>query len=820
MFSLTVETSQKITAIFVNILILSGLLPYSVKSASAQTTLSCKDVSLDLLNLSNNASIRYLNNKGIDNQYGVVSNSTNISANPTSEANLPLRLISLGIEDAEGNTVAGLGAIALDLEKLYQQSGLEDSVAQVASIASIEVWSTLLPETSSAQVAEAIKQALAEELEDSGQGIVEELDDEALLTILGGFGEISLSSLGLPNNQLEVIAQTELESESVGAFSTQIQTTNQTVADNINGSETETLLTAAQDTYEQELNSLRLGEQKEVTTGNQVKFRFRLDNQQNQIAKIELPNAATITKNGLTGAGTITGVTYRLTDDGNEQIEDITETSQVVSIPAQTSLDLDVEVEVAETSPTEVVSIEVALQPSCGAPVAQSFNILPPITLDSTELIDPLGTITGCAGELLPDYQGFSIALYDPDPSDPTGSTERNLTELTETELPDDPDNNIPKGVEPNTQNSNPFFLVDSDEGKYSFLFDSDRNQLERGATYILVVTPPNDSEYDERRIKLEIGDRNENIVEYTATSLDGRPISATDGQTTITGEIVIVEDAERVGLDLAVLDLASSVCDAQEVQITKTGDRASAEPGDIVLYRLSVRNLASAPIENLQIIDTLPPGFKLERDSIKAEANEVEVGVTVAQSELTVNLTIEDVALAQNEVVNLIYATQVTPNALRGSGQNSATVNATRTDNNFTVQDGPAIHTLLLEPGIIEDAGTLIGRVFVDKNFDGEQQPGEPGIPNAVIYLEDGNRVITDPDGLFSVTNVLPGVHTGTLDLTTVPEYRLAPNIRFIERNSNSRLVQLEPGGMVRINFGVTPTATGKATELQRKKP
>ena len=88
------------------------------------------------------------------------------------------------------------------------------------------------------------------------------------------------------------------------------------------------------------------------------------------------------------------------------------------------------------------------------------------------------------------------------------------------------------------------------------------------------------------------------------------------------------------------------------------------------------------------------------------------------------------------------------------------------------------------------------------------------------MIYLEDGNRVITDPDGLFSVTNVLPGVHTGTLDLTSIPEYRLAPNIRFIERNSTSRLVQLEPGGMVRMNFGVTPTAAGKATELPSKKP
>jgi hypothetical protein len=112
----------------------------------------------------------------------------------------------------------------------------------------------------------------------------------------------------------------------------------------------------------------------------------------------------------------------------------------------------------------------------------------------------------------------------------------------------------------------------------------------------------------------------------------------------------------------------------------------------------------------------------------------------------------------------------------------------------------------LKINPGILSDCGTIIGRVFVDKNFDGEQQPGEPGVPNAVIFMEDGNRITTDPRGLFSVANVLPGSHTGVLDLSSVPGYALAPNRKFRERNSQSRLVRLEPGGLVRMNFAVTP--------------
>jgi hypothetical protein len=108
---------------------------------------------------------------------------------------------------------------------------------------------------------------------------------------------------------------------------------------------------------------------------------------------------------------------------------------------------------------------------------------------------------------------------------------------------------------------------------------------------------------------------------------------------------------------------------------------------------------------------------------------------------------------------------------------------------------------------GILSDCGTLIGRVFEDKNFDGEQQTGEPGIANAVVILDDGNRITTDVNGLFSVANVIAGSRTGVLDLSSVPGYDFAANRKFRERNSQSRLVRLEPGGLVRMNFAVTPT-------------
>ncbi|MBW4534607.1 MAG: DUF11 domain-containing protein [Pleurocapsa minor HA4230-MV1] len=815
---------QKSLAILTNIIVCCGLIPHSIKAASAQTVLSCDAVAPNLLDISNNAVTSYTDRaKGKINR--LISNTNNISANINSETEQPLRLVNQGIEDLKGNSVVGLGAIAFSLVEQFKNQGLNEKDANLASLTAISAWATLDAKTSSQETVAAIKQILNDKIKAAKtQKLIAQIPDSDLLTALSGLQASNLKNLGLTNSEIEIASKSKILPQNDFSFSEQIRSATKLIAQEISQPEVKEQLINAQKQAEQDLTNLRQGKQTFITSDSTIRFKFRLDNQSKQVTKVVLPNAQAITAKGLTGSGKVTGVVYRLaSSDAQVQSKDITKTAETVSIPAGKSIELDITVKVGKVD-KKLEAITLNLQPSCGNSTSQSLNILPPLTINPN-LIDPLGKITGCAGQILPEYLGFSVALYEPNSNDPTGSSINNITPLTATELPDDPNNNIPKGIKPNTENSNPFFLANSDQGRYSFLLDEERQQLDLGATYILVVKPPENSIYDERRVKLVIGDRQGNVVKYTATSLDGKPIRASDGLTTITGEIILVEDAERVGLDLAVLDLGTSVCDAQEIQITKTGDRASAQPGDIVLYRLAIRNLASAPIDNLQITDTLPEGFQLQTDSIKAEVKEKLIPVTATQSDYpsgrlrnrTVNFT-ADITLNTEEVINLVYAAQLTPNALRGSGQNSAIVNAQRTDNDNPVQDGPAIHNLRIEPGILENTGILIGRVFVDKNFDGEQQPGEPGIPEAVIFLEDGNRVITDAEGLFSVANVLPGIHTGILDLTSIPEYRLAPNLRFSEGNSKSRLVKLEPGGMVRMNFGVTPTAAGKKANSRRE--
>ena len=485
------------------------------------------------------------------------------------------------------------------------------------------------------------------------------------------------------------------------------------------------------------------------------------------------------------------------------EITEVTAETPPVIIPPEGQIQIRVEVEVGPI-PQTGTGITVVLDPQEQEPVQQTVIVPPPITPEP--LRDPLGRITGCAGEMLPDYNGFSVGLYRPNPGDPTGGIQ-GLASLTPTEVPDRPNNNIQLGLGPNTENANPFFVTNGDGGAYNFLLDMGRGQLDPGTEYILLVSPPAGSIYEERRIRLRFGDRNGNNIVFTATSLDGRPISSTDGGTSIQGTIQI-NDAERVGLNLAVLDFDTGVCEAQEIQITKTGDRIVAEPGDTVVYRLAVRNLAATPLNSLVISDRLPLGLQFRGGSVRAALGETQVSISSRQDGRNIVFDVPDVTLASGETLNIAYAARVTPDAIRGNGRNSASVNGQRVDNFLPVRDGPAIHQLRIDPGILSNCGTLIGRVFVDKNFDGEQQANEPGVPNAVVFLDDGNRIITDDNGLFSLANVVSGYRSGVLDLASLPGYAIAPNLKFSERNSQSRLVRLEPGGIARMNFAVTPAS------------
>ncbi len=429
-------------------------------------------------------------------------------------------------------------------------------------------------------------------------------------------------------------------------------------------------------------------------------------------------------------------------------------------------------------------------------------------SINGDRLIDPLGQILDCGGNEFEDYTGFTVGLYQA-----VGSNGEIGAPIA---LPptNPPNTTSPIGIAPNIANINPYAItnvaVNARRGVYNFLLNT--SQTTSGSTYILVVNPPASLALGQRRIRIVIGTLNGIRLPYTATAVDGRPIGV-NGLFSVT-DSVVVNNADENALSLVAMQLnaAISVCEAREIQIIKTGDRAAAEPGDIPSYRLTIKNLTNTTLSNLVATDSLPIGLRYVQNSARASVNGNLVPVAVQENGNNLIFAIQGQIPAGKVSALVAYAVTVTPDAIRGTGRNSASASAVRVDNNYTVRDGPAIFTMRIRPGIVTDCATLIGRVFVDKNFDGEQQDGEPGVPNAVVFMDDGNRIVTDANGLYSIANVIPGDRTVVLDLSSLSGYTLAPNLYFIERNTQSRLVRLSPGGLARANFAVTPTFRGLA--------
>jgi uncharacterized repeat protein (TIGR01451 family) len=415
--------------------------------------------------------------------------------------------------------------------------------------------------------------------------------------------------------------------------------------------------------------------------------------------------------------------------------------------------------------------------------------------LAQPNLSDSVGQVLGCDATPVKNYTGFSIGLFHADPTTPGAVQE--LVTLTAT--------NSEVSVSANPQNQNPFSLSQGNQGRFHFLLNTQKVNSE--SSYVLIVDPPEDSRFAERRIKLRFGSAQDNQIPFTAIALDGLPIDFDTGNREISGTLPVLTGNKIEGMGSVIaLSFDIGICDEKSVQITKSSDRASVAPGDVAVYRLRVENLTTGKLAEIEINDTLPQGFQLLTDSIKAKLAGEKISINSEQNQRTVTLAFNE-PLPKDAILNIAYTTEVTPDALRGSGESVANVAAIDTRNEIRVQDGPATHQMRVRGDVLSDAGTIMGRVFVDKNFDGQQQPGEPGVPNAVIILDNGREVTTDSNGLFSLTNVLPGPHTGVLDLSRLEGYTLAPNQYFIEGNSRSRFVKLPPGGTVRMNFAVTPT-------------
>jgi uncharacterized repeat protein (TIGR01451 family) len=260
-------------------------------------------------------------------------------------------------------------------------------------------------------------------------------------------------------------------------------------------------------------------------------------------------------------------------------------------------------------------------------------------------------------------------------------------------------------------------------------------------------------------------------------------------------GGILTLEDPDPVRIDIPVDQPGAPL------SLSKTVSAAVAEPGDVLQYRITVRNTdARRATGRVTIADDLPVGLRLRSDTIRFNGDLVTANIAPDGGSFSVELA----PLAPGENGLLTYLTEVRPDALPGDVTNTATASDTR----GTVSGVAEAFTRITRDAI-SDRFTIIGRIT-----DGActvDPRGANGIAGVRVMLQDGRFAITDEDGRYHFEGVLPGLHVVQVDPSTFP-LDLAP--MDCTRNTRSagsdisRFVEGRGGALKRADFRARKTA------------
>jgi len=99
--------------------------------------------------------------------------------------------------------------------------------------------------------------------------------------------------------------------------------------------------------------------------------------------------------------------------------------------------------------------------------------------------------------------------------------------------------------------------------------------------------------------------------------------------------------------------------------------------------------------------------------------------------------------------------------------------------------------------PDPLFDLGTVIGKVFHDRNENGVQDKGEELIGGAQIVTEEGTVITTDKKGMYHLEGITPGRHLFKIVMSTVPEGATLTTEEAV-------IVDVTRGLMRKVNFGL----------------
>ena len=230
-------------------------------------------------------------------------------------------------------------------------------------------------------------------------------------------------------------------------------------------------------------------------------------------------------------------------------------------------------------------------------------------------------------------------------------------------------------------------------------------------------------------------------------------------------------------------------------IEVTKTTPMVNVVRGGLVPYVITARNTLAGTLTGLTLTDRVPAGFRYRESSARID------GVAVEPIQNGRLLTWNDLTFAAGETKRLELILVVGSGVVEGEHTNVAYAVNPIVDQ---VISNLAEATVRMIPDPDFDCTDILGKVFDDRNGNGVQDDGEPGLPGVRLATARGLLITTDAEGRYHITcPMIPNEDRGSNFIVKLDDRTLPTGYRVT--SGNPETVRLTRGKFARLNFGAS---------------
>lgn len=319
------------------------------------------------------------------------------------------------------------------------------------------------------------------------------------------------------------------------------------------------------------------------------------------------------------------------------------------------------------------------------------------------------------------------------------------------------------------------------------------------------------------RATTLDVGDAGQLRIEFEDSA--GTDISATNVSVTTTSAsfsrvfvsgaapagtaqisfVIRIQPSAVGGASLVEFDDTQGTIDTFPITLFAGGGTGAKHPGEMALVQAKVANTSADSLTGVELVATASEGLDILADKTTFDST------SPSHREGSVIFSLGTLQSGQSSILAL-------PVLISSGAQPGKRYEVTLLARSATNTLSETLHVVIeVETDPVFDEGTILGKVFDDRNEDGVQNGSEIGVPRVRLYTEYGVSLVTDKDGRFHLPAVRPGRHVLKIDSHTLPA-----GTRFI--TEESLVVKTTPGLLSKVRFAVRVPESALPDEFKKE--